>query len=85
MILSGCCGEAIRLYDELRCSDCGRSVPPEEMCPECEEHRPDDDRVAAGMKCGFCAYGNDERYGGPDLGPDSVSALAGPVIVGWEE
>lgn len=27
------------------------------VCPECHEKRPDDDRVAAGMKCGPCAYG----------------------------
>lgn len=25
-------------------------------CPECGEHRPDDDRVLAGMKCGPCSY-----------------------------
>lgn len=31
-------------------------------CPECQELRPDDDRVKAGMKCGVCAYG----YGEPD-------------------
>lgn len=30
------------------------------VCPECEEYRPEDPRVAAGMKCGLCAYG----YGG---------------------
>ena len=27
------------------------------ICPECGQPRPDDDRVAAGMKCGQCAYG----------------------------
>lgn len=26
------------------------------ICPECNEFRPDDDRVIAGMKCRFCAY-----------------------------
>jgi len=26
------------------------------ICPECLQHRPDDDRVKAGMKCRFCAY-----------------------------
>ena len=26
-----------------------------EICPECCQVRPDDDRVKAGMKCGFCA------------------------------
>ena len=26
-------------------------------CPECENVRPGDDRVAAGMKCGVCSYG----------------------------
>ena len=25
-------------------------------CPECGEVREDDDRVAAGLKCGSCAY-----------------------------
>ena len=28
------------------------------QCPECGEPRPDDDRVAQGMKCGLCAYGD---------------------------
>jgi len=27
------------------------------VCPECEEFKPDDARVEAGMKCGACAYG----------------------------
>ena len=27
------------------------------VCPECEEFKPDDVRVEAGMKCGACAYG----------------------------
>ena len=27
-----------------------------DICPECGEHRPDDNRVKAGMKCGHCAY-----------------------------
>ena len=26
------------------------------VCGECEELRVDDDRVIAGMKCGYCAY-----------------------------
>ncbi len=30
--------------------------PPTMICGECEEHRPDDARVAAGMKCGQCQY-----------------------------
>ena len=29
------------------------------ICGECGEERPDDDRVKAGMKCGFCAYGSE--------------------------
>jgi len=28
----------------------------DEICPECEEHRPDDERVKTGMKCSFCTY-----------------------------
>ena len=27
------------------------------VCPECQEFKPDDARVEAGMKCGACAYG----------------------------
>ena len=30
------------------------------VCIECGEPRPDDDRVANGMKCGPCAYGDTE-------------------------
>lgn len=30
-------------------------------CPECLEERPDDERVKAGMKCSYCAYGGGER------------------------
>ena len=26
------------------------------ICPECGEERPDDDRVKQGMKCNHCAY-----------------------------
>lgn len=29
-----------------------------EICPECCQPRPGDERVKAGMKCGFCAYTN---------------------------
>ena len=25
------------------------------ICPECGQHKPDDDRVLTGMKCGTCA------------------------------
>ncbi len=32
----------------------------DDVCPECEQERPDDDRVKAGMKCGPCAYGGGE-------------------------
>ena len=35
-----------------------------EICPECGQVRAGDERVRAGMKCGFCAYG----YGGVDSG-----------------
>jgi len=40
------------------CSACIRKVALEiqSKCPECGEIRIDDDRVKAGMKCGFCAY-----------------------------
>jgi hypothetical protein len=27
------------------------------VCGECGQHKPDDDRVKNGMKCGTCAYG----------------------------
>lgn len=26
------------------------------VCPDCGAERPDDDRVASGMRCSFCAY-----------------------------
>lgn len=29
-----------------------------DICFECGEHCPDDERVKAGMKCGRCAYGD---------------------------
>lgn len=47
------CGRAVS-WENTYCSDCEKLV-----CPECGEFRPDDDRVQAGMKCGFCAYGNE--------------------------
>jgi len=28
-----------------------------DICSECLEHRPGDERVEAGYKCNFCAYG----------------------------
>ena len=37
------------------CLEC--CVKYDEICPECQEPKPDDERVAAGMKCGECAYG----------------------------
>lgn len=30
-------------------------------CIECGEYRPDDERVKAGMKCGYCAYGSERN------------------------
>lgn len=27
-----------------------------DVCPECNDYYPDDERVKAGMKCGYCAY-----------------------------
>jgi len=29
------------------------------FCPECLQYRPDDERVKAGLKCRFCAYGEE--------------------------
>ena len=50
-----------RRVGEIECSYLRRAQPPPEddelICGECGEPRPDDDRVKAGMKCGFCAYG----------------------------
>ena len=37
------------------CFDC--CMNHNEVCPECGEPKPDDERVSAGMKCGDCAYG----------------------------
>jgi len=34
----------------------GAPERPPLRCPECLQERPDDERVAAGMKCGNCAY-----------------------------
>ena len=40
-------------YDAI-CVDC---IEEHEICPECEEPKPECPRVQAGMKCGQCAYG----------------------------
>jgi len=32
-------------------------LPRNLICPECGQFRPDDERVKAGMKCSYCAYG----------------------------
>ena len=34
-----------------------KEISPNEWCPECEEHKPDDARVQGGLRCGQCAYG----------------------------
>jgi hypothetical protein len=34
-----------------------RNMICERICLECGKIRPDDDRVKAGMKCSYCAYG----------------------------
>jgi len=39
-------------------ADAGLPVESVAICPECGLECPDDDRVAAGMRCGTCAYGN---------------------------
>lgn len=31
------------------------------ICPECGQPHPDDDRVKAGMRCRFCAYGEEVK------------------------
>ncbi len=36
------------------------------VCPECGKERPGDERVAAGMKCGICAYAGNGKC--PDCG-----------------
>ena len=38
-------------------ADAGLPVESVAICPECGLECPDDDRVAAGMRCGPCAYG----------------------------
>lgn len=45
--------------------DLGQEEPPP-RCHECGEEREGDDRVLAGMKCRFCAYG---IYFSPNLAP----------------
>ena len=42
------------------CCRCREFTGFEEVCPECLEPRPGDERVEAGMKCGPCAYGHEE-------------------------
>ena len=37
------------------CIECGEERS--EVCGECGEPKPEDDRVKNGMKCGACAYG----------------------------
>ena len=44
-----------RLDEAVR--DLQRAVDSVDVCPECGKSRREDDRVKAGMKCGFCAYG----------------------------
>ena len=43
------------------CENCFEDWQAKNTCPECGEERPDDDRVKAGMKCGFCAYGQENE------------------------
>ena len=55
------CGRSIRYYhDEAYCGG-GHTAEPRLLCLECGQERPDDERVAAGMKCGQCAYGTKEE------------------------
>jgi hypothetical protein len=51
--LSGCAYSRQNILGEL--ADVVREQL--EICPECGQHRPGDERVKAGMKCGLCAYG----------------------------
>ena len=50
--------DMVDLADGYAHPDC---LPENTLCPECQEHRPDDLRVQSGLKCGQCAYG----YGEP--------------------
>jgi len=56
-----CCVESLKEIDPyqeyLEAGVMPGNLEPEgDICPECGEDRPDDERVRAGMKCGFCAY-----------------------------
>ena len=57
----GCFVERDDVTGEWWCSECEKVLREDELanescqCPECGEPRPDDDRVANGMKCGLCA------------------------------
>jgi predicted metal-binding protein len=53
--------------DELKCWNCGGDLDhkgfcrecgecSEDICGECGQSRPGDERVSAGLKCGPCAY-----------------------------
>lgn len=46
------------LFDQLRAvAETRAEVEKPKRCPECGQCRPDDERVEAGMKCWYCAYG----------------------------
>ena len=58
MKLSECCGvEQLDSPFGTVCPRCKDFAVFEVVCPECLEPRPDDERVAGGMKCARCAYG----------------------------
>lgn len=53
-VTSGTCsrckdGAVFMTFEQIEAEDA-------EICGECEQQRPGDDRVAAGMKCGPCSY-----------------------------
>ncbi len=49
----------------FRCGLYELEPPNDLLCRECGQERPDDDRVAAGMRCRFCAYGVPQQEPSP--------------------
>ena len=59
-------GVEVPIIESIECSeihheDCSPihcSIANKWTCSDCGDYRYDDARVEAGMKCGYCAYGN---------------------------
>ena len=68
-LISNCCGARplgeVDRFNTGRCSKCKEGAvffSEDECCLECGEHRPDDERVKSGMKCGYCTNRKSNSY-----------------------